>query len=586
MLSICRTLAAALALAIALPATAATSWVERSNQLAQPLLKVMGDFNPEFAGQFGLTGYDDRIVDLGPKVDERSRAAMLAVKASLEKALAEEKDAAVRQDLAIMIDAVQQRLESQALNDRLVLAYFDVGQMVFMGEFGLLQDQIEAKRRPAALKRLERYTGLAKGSTPLTELAKARWNEKTGNAALLGPFKGEVEQSLANLPRYIAGIRQLYAKYKIKGADKALDALEAQLKDYEAWVRANVLPRARTDFRLPAELYAQNLKEVGLDIDPDTLIRKAELAYAEIRNELQALAPLVAKAHGLDATDYRDVIRALKKEQIARDHVEPTYHEVIGKLEDIIRRERIVALPQRPMLMRLASDAETAAQPAPHMDPPTLIGNKGERGTFVLPLGNPAAKGDGSETYDDFNHAGMTWTLTAHEGRPGHELQFSAMVERGVSVARSLFAFNSVNVEGWALYAEAEAKPYEPLDGQLFALQQRLTRAARAILDPELNLGRITPERATEVLTQEVVLSPAMARQEVDRYTFRAPGQATSYFYGYTRLMELRTEVELLLGRKFDRQAFNDFVVNQGLLPPDLLRKAVLEEFVPAQQKK
>ena len=44
------------------------------------------------------------------------------------------------------------------------------------------------------------------------------------------------------------------------------------------------------------------------------------------------------------------------------------------------------------MLMRIASDAETAAQPAPHMDPPPLIGNKGERGTFVLTLGNP---GDG-----------------------------------------------------------------------------------------------------------------------------------------------------------------------------------------------
>ena len=46
-----------------------------------------------------------------------------------------------------------------------------------------------------------------------------------------------------------------------------------------------------------------------------------------------------------------------------------------------------------------------------------------------------------------------------------------------------------------------------------------------------------------------------MARQEVDRYTFRAPGQATSYFYGYTRLMELRAEVEKALGPKFDQQA-------------------------------
>jgi hypothetical protein len=40
------------------------------------------------------------------------------------------------------------------------------------------------------------------------------------------------------------------------------------------------------------------------------------------------------------------------------------------------------------------------------------------------------------------------------------------------------------------------------------------------------------------------------------------------------------------LGAKFDRQAFNDFVIGQGLLPPALLAKAVREAFIPAQQRK
>ncbi|MDB6115793.1 MAG: hypothetical protein JWQ62_2738 [Lacunisphaera sp.] len=33
-----------------------------------------------------------------------------------------------------------------------------------------------------------------------------------------------------------------------------------------------------------------------------------------------------------------------------------------------------------------------------------------------------------------------------------------------------------------------------------------------------------------------------------------------------------------------NRQAFNDFLIGQGLLPPDLLAKAVREQFIPAQQ--
>ena len=60
------------------------------------------------------------------------------------------------------------------------------------------------------------------------------------------------------------------------------------------------------------------------------------------------------------------------------------------------------------------------------------------------------------------------------------------MVEAGLSLARGLFAFNSVNTEGWGLYSEAVMLPYMPLDGQLISLQARLHRAARAFLDPEL----------------------------------------------------------------------------------------------------
>jgi uncharacterized protein (DUF885 family) len=559
-------------------------WIKRSNEDAQPLLKVLGDFGPEFAARTGVAGYDDKVTQIPPDVNEKFRKAVGAVRDELKAKLAAEKDPLVQQDLKIMIEAATLQIDSSVLNEKYTLPYTNVGQTIFFGEFNLLQDQVDAQRRPSALTRLNRYTGLEKGYTPLTEQAKAQFEAAMKNKALLGPFKGQVDQDLANTASYVDGIRKLYAKYKIAGADKALDAFDKQLKDYDAWVKATVVPRSRDDFKLPPELYADNLKNVGLDIPPEALVAKAELAYAEIRNEMQAIAPLVAKDHHLEVTDYRDVIRALKKEQMPRDKIEPAYHDVIAKIEDIIRKEHIVTLPDRAMIMRIASDAETAAQPAPHMDPPPLIGNKGERGTFVLTMGNPGKAGT-NEGYDDFNHPYATWTLTAHEGRPGHELQFAAMVERGVSLARSLFAFNSVNVEGWALYAEAETKPYEPLDGQLFALQARLQRAARAILDPKLNLGQITPERAKAVLTDEVVLSPGLAQQEIDRYTFRAPGQATSYFYGYTKLMELRADTEITLGKKFNRQAFNDFVIGQGLLPPALLREAVQTQFIPAQSK-
>jgi uncharacterized protein (DUF885 family) len=159
-------------------------------------------------------------------------------------------------------------------------------------------------------------------------------------------------------------------------------------------------------------------------------------------------------------------------------------------------------------------------------------------------------------------------------------MQFTTMLRGGVSTARALFAFNSANVEGWALYAEAIAKPYMPLDGQLLSLQARLLRAARIWLDPMLNLNLITAAEAKRVLMEDVCEDEKNAQTEIDRYTFRSPGQATAYYYGYETLQSLRAQTELRLKDKFDARAFHDFLLAQGLLPPDVLRDSVEQNFI------
>lgn len=578
-------LAAALLAFTSLPAHAAEppAWVAKSNQNAQVLLQARAPFMPEMASFFGVPGFDDQVADLKPKHDERFRAATQQAKAELQKRLATEKDPNVRQDLEILIKAADQSIEGSELEEKYELPWADVPQLVFQGIQGLLSDQKPPERRAHALDRLKRYVGMTPDTTPIATLARQRYEERASNKQLLRPSKLELERSLGNVDTYVSGIRQLFAKYQIAGADDALNAMDQQLHAYADWERKLVLPEARSDTQLPEPLYAFRLKRVGIDLDPKQLMQRAEVEFMEVRSMMQQLAPLVAKEHKLKVTDYREVIRALKKPQLARKQIEPYYHRTLGAIEQRISKNRIVDLPKRPMVMRLASEAESAAQPAPHFLPAPLIGNTGQQGQFVLPLGNPDKDGKG-EAYDDFNFGAAAWTLSAHEGRPGHELQFTAMVERGVSLARTMFAFNSVNVEGWALYAEAEMVPYEPLDGQLIALQFRLLRAARAMLDPMLNLGLIDRARAEKVLTGEVVLSKPMARQELDRYTFDMPGQAGSYFYGYTRILQLREETELALGDRFDRMAFNNFLLDQGLLPPDLLEKAVHEQFIPSRR--
>ncbi|MES1261514.1 MAG: DUF885 domain-containing protein, partial [Acidobacteriota bacterium] len=447
------------------------------------------------------------------------------------------------------------------------------------GEKSLLDDQVKPERRPAAVVRLRKYTGLEPGFIPITVQAERRFREKANTPGLLGPSKEEVEKDLQNTATFVNGIGLLLEKYKLQGYQEALAKLREQLTEYDAFVRKEVLPRSRSDFRLPPAIYRTSLENYGVDYTPEELTRLAHAAFTDYQKQMQAVAVQVAKDRKLKSSDYRDVIHELKKEQFSGNEILPKYEATLKQIEDIIRANHLVTLPERPAIISIATAAETAQQPAPHMQPPPLLNNHGERGKFVLPLDTKGA-GGAELKYDDFTFAAAAWTLTAHEARPGHELQFDSMVEHGVSLARAVFAFNSTNVEGWGLYAEWFMLPYMPAEGQLISLQLRLLRAARAFLDPELQAGQITPEQAMQILENDVVCSKAFATEEVERFTFRAPGQAVSYFDGFTRLLEIRQTAEKALGAKFSVQRFHDFILHQGLLPPDLLRKAVMEDFV------
>jgi hypothetical protein len=558
------------------------SWVDESNANTMMVMEAQAKFAPEAFASLGIEKYDDGIFDLEAGLYERSQASTQELIAQMREKLKTTENPKVIQDIEILIKSLQDLYETNELDHRYMLPYYNLSQTLYSGFQGLLDPRVDSERYPAALSRLEKYTGQSEGQTPLTELARARTRERFAVPGLAGPYKGELEKDLDNVKRYSTGIEELFADSGLEGWEENLAILQAQLDDYAAWLQEEMMPHTRPGHRLPEAIYADNLKNFGVDMDPHELIRAAQLGFGEMRNEMQTISRLIAKERGFPSADYRDVIRELKKEQIPEDMLMPFYRERLKAIEAIIADNNIISLPERDAVIRMATEAESSSIPAPFLNPPQLIGNTGQPAEFVLVNTNPTAK-EGDAKMDDWGHQGMTWSLTVHEARPGHELQFASMIETGVSQARVIYAFNSANVEGWALYAEAVMKEHLPLDGQLFTLQARLMRATRAFLDPMLNLGLIEPEQALSFIINEVIISEPMARSEIDRYTFRAPGQATSYYYGYMNMMRLRTEVQLILRDSFDQRKFHDFVLAQGLLPPEILRQAVLAHFVPME---
>lgn len=555
--------------------------IQRSNEITQILLDVDVQFKPEMGTRFGVERVDEEIVDLKPAFRERYRAALSQAITRIEARAAQETDPRVKRDCTILIKAARLRIKESELSQSTEVPYHNPTEIIFTSIRTLLDDQVKPDRKQRATKRLRRYAGL-EGEPSLATLAKADIREALARPGLVAPNRLAVEKHLATNGHLRKGIGELLRKSEIKGHEEPYQKLMDQLVEYDEFLKNEILPKTRTNFALPPPVYALKLESYGVDIPPAELATRAHQAFLDIQKEMADVAANVAKERKWSSSDYRDVIRELKKEQLLGDAILPHYKQRLADLETIIRRENLVTLPERPARIRLGSDAENTQMPAPHMNSPRLVDNTGEQGEFVLPLSVPAAEGsqEAPQKIDDFTFAAASWTLTAHEARPGHELQYASLVERGVPLACAIYAHNSTNVEGWGLYSEYITYPFMPPEGKLISLQLRLQRAVRAFIDPELQLGKWTVDSALAYIQKEVAISPALARSEVERYTFRMPGQATSYFYGYTRLLELRRDVEAKLKDRFDARRFHDFVLAQGLVPPDVMREVVMSEFV------
>ena len=78
----------------------------------------------------------------------------------------------------------------------------------------------------------------------------------------------------------------------------------------------------------------------------------AHQSFSEIQADMQKLAVKIAQERHLPSSNYRDVIRALKKDQLAPDQVMPRYRQTLSDIENILRREHLITLPERPAIIR------------------------------------------------------------------------------------------------------------------------------------------------------------------------------------------------------------------------------------------
>ncbi len=89
--------------------------------------------------------------------------------------------------------------------------------------------------------------------------------------------------------------------------------LGRQLAAHAAFVRRQVLPRCRADFRLPAELYAAQLRAAGVEMRQEELASRARVALRETRRQLEVEARRLARERGWRFEGFADVLDRLTR---------------------------------------------------------------------------------------------------------------------------------------------------------------------------------------------------------------------------------------------------------------------------------
>jgi hypothetical protein len=158
--------------------------------------------------------------------------------------------------------------------------------------------------------------------------------------------------------------------------------------------------------------------------------------------------------------------------------------------------------------------------------------------------------------------------LCAHETYPGHHILDHLRIHHANSIRRQIES--PLFYEGWASYAEQlldELGYVQDPRQQLIQLKRQLWRNLRAVLDIELQTGKMSLAQATAEI-ESLGFSSKRAQRQVRRFAL-TPGYQLCYFMGTYEIVRLREQFSSRLGLK----AFHDILLGGGEIPFHLVEK-------------
>jgi uncharacterized protein (DUF885 family) len=359
-------------------------------------------------------------------------------------------------------------------------------------------------------------------------------------------------------------------------------AVIAALGDYEKWVKTDLLPRSKGDFRIGAETFSKKLLyDEMVDVPLDRLL---QIGVDDLHKN-QAEFTRVAKEVDPGKTP-KEVLAELAAIHPPPDQLLQTFRNTFTSLIAFIQAKKIITIPstveptleETPPFMRATTQAS--------MDSPGPYEKHSTTAYFNVTLPEkdwPAARVN--EYMAAFNR-GTIISTSVHEAYPGHYVQFLWVNHTNLSEVRKLTG-SATNIEGWAHYCEQmmlDEGYNQPGVGakderesrliRLGQLQDALLRDARFVVGIRMHTQGMTLQQAQDFFVNEGYQSRAIAEVETKRGT----SDPTYLYYtlGKLEIMKLRSDLQKKEGADFSLEKFDDDFMRQGGAPIRIVRKALL----------
>jgi uncharacterized protein (DUF885 family) len=426
--------------------------------------------------------------------------------------------------------------------------------------------------------------------TILKRLANVPAFYQAAQASLVNPTHEHLQLAIAQAPGTLAVLADLGKAAQesiLSTQEKAIFALRITNSGNAvmAWVdfltdmdkSQQQMQRARS-FRIGKELYEQKFAlEIQSASSAEQTYQKALAARDDLLTRMDALADqLWPKVMG-NASRPQDrfrkigmVIGKLSEHHVARADFFPEIKRQIPLLQDYVIKNNLISLdPAKPLEVR-ETPAYMRGVAGASIDAPGPYRPKDRTWYNVTPLdGLTAEQAESSlREYNDW----MLQILNIHEAIPGHYAQL-AYANRSPSLVKALFG-NGAMVEGWAVYGERMMLESGYGDNApemwLMWYKWNLRSVTNTILDYSVHVLGMTQDQALDLLVRQAFQAPQEAAEKWRRVQLSSV-QLTSYFSGYSDIMELREKRKQELGERFNLKQFHDQFLGYGNAPVKMI---------------